>query len=141
MFSLFSTNSYYTVRKKRESKSILITLESGQLSSTRGFTNCRKAAAAAAASLMMSVAASLRRSATRQRKDLVSADKEVGEILERRSSSLPLPPSLLPSLPSMVFTSHSLAVAAPSLTAANCLPCPVMTRTNTLLSRSAQRGG
>lgn len=98
----FLTNKLlHSAGKKRESESIVITLESGQLSSTRGFTNCRKAAASAA-SLMMSVAASLRRSVTRRRKDLVSADKEVGEILERRSSSLPfpsLPSSPPPSLP------------------------------------------
>lgn len=85
-------------KKKRGSESIVITLESSQLSGTQGFTNCRMAAASA--SLMMSVAASLRGSVTRRRKDLVSADKEVGEILERRSSSLPLPPSLRPALPS-----------------------------------------
>lgn len=82
--------------KKKDSESIVITHESSQLASTQGFTNCRKTAAPAA-SLMMSVGTSLRRSATRRRKDLVSADKEVGEILERRLSSLPLPSFLPPS--------------------------------------------
>lgn len=89
--------------------------------------------------LMMSLTMGLRRR-TVESKDNVLTDKEVEKILEKLLSSLPLIASLLTSQSSSIHFSL-ISVCCPSLTEPNCLPCPVMTVSSTLLSRSALGGG
>lgn len=84
------------------------------------------------------MSASLRGSS--EKKNIVLSDKEVIEVLEKLSFSLPPVPSLLTRHSSSIYFSL-IRGCCPSLTPAKCLLCPVMTVTNTLLSRSALCGG
>lgn len=84
------------------------------------------------------MSASLRGSS--EKENIVLSDKEVIEVLETLSFSLPPVPSLLTRHSSSIYFSL-IRDCCPSLTPAKCLLCPVMTVTNTLLSRSALCGG
>ncbi len=101
---------------------------------------CKPVKTEPAQSLANDVCSCSLRRRTGERKDNVLTDKEAGEILEKLSSSLPLIPSLLTRHSSSIHFSL-ISGCCPSFAGANCLPCPVMTMTSTLLSRSALGGG